>query len=328
MGGILGYFWRQWTRKPKPLASSKSLEGKTALITGASIGGLGFEAAKELASHKLSRLIIAVRDLDKGDGAKNAILTVTPNINLEVWQLDYDDYDSILAFSQQAEQLERLDFVLLNAGLKKLEYSKSRMGHENNVQVNHLGTALLSLLLLPTLEKTTNITNEPSRMTIVSSEVHFWVSFKEYTAPNIISRMDEKSSFGSGMDRYNKTKLLNVLWALQLASKITNDKVVVNTVNPGLCYSGLHRHEKPVGITTVFLWLTGWTTQQGGHCLVDALVEHETSHGKYLSEQRVTSPSNFVLSMEGVATQKKLWNETLDLFKAEVPKAKLPVFLD
>jgi NAD(P)-dependent dehydrogenase (short-subunit alcohol dehydrogenase family) len=326
MGGILGFFWRQWTCKPKPLASAKSLEGKTALITGANVGGLGFEAAKELASHKLSRLILAVRDLDKGGAAKKAILAITPSISVEVWQLDYDDYDSILAVSQKARQLERLDMVLLNAGLKKLEYSKSKMGHESNVQVNHLGTALLSLLLLPALEKTSDITQEPSRMTIVSSEVHFWVSFNERTAPNTIARMDEESSFGSGMDRYNKTKLLNVLWTLQLASKITNDKVILNTVNPGLCYSGLHRHEAAFGVTAVFLWMTAWTTEQGGHCLVNALVEHETSHGKYLSEQGITSPSNFVLSKEGVETQKKLWKETLDLFEKEVPKAQLPHF--
>lgn len=288
MGGILGFIWRQWTYKPKPLASTKSLEGKTALITGANVGGLGFEAAKELASHNLSRLILAVRDLDKGDAAKKAILATTPNVSVEVWQLDYEDYDSILACSKKAEQLVRLDMVLLNAGLKKLEYSKSKLGHESNIQVNHLGTALLSLLLLPTLEKTSETTKEPSRMTIVSSEVHFWVSFEELTATNIIMHMDEKNSFGGGMDRYNKTKLLNLLWTLQLANKITNNKVVVNTVNPGLCYSGLHRHESPFGVTALFVWLTAWTTEQGGHCLVNALVEHETSHGKYLSEQQVT----------------------------------------
>jgi len=286
MGGILGFIWRQWTSKPQPLPSTKSLEGKTALITGANIGGIGFEAAKELASHKLSHLILAVRDIDKGEAAKNTILAIIPNIDIEVWKLDYDDYDSILEFGQKAGQLERLDFVLLNAGLKKLEYEKSKMGHESNVQVNHIGTALLSLLLLPVLEKTADLTKEPSRMTIVSSEVHFWVSFPERAAPNIIARLDEESSFGR--ERYGKAKLLNVLWTLQLASKITNNKVVVNTVNPGLCYSALHRHEAAVSVTTIFMWLTAWTAEQGGDCLVDAVVEHPTSHGQYLSEQQVT----------------------------------------
>lgn len=342
MGGQLGFLYRQFSFKPKPLAS-KSLEGKSALITGAN-SGLGFEAARELASCQLSRLIIAVRDPAKGESARQTILSESPNCTIEVWPLDYDVYDSIIAFAKRVAALEQLDYVLLSAGLKQMEYTTSHTGHETNVQINHIGTSLLSLLLLPTLQRISKLTGKPPRLTIVSSEGHFWVPFKERTASNILKRMDERETFGTAMQRYYTTKLLNVLWTKELASRIPEQKVIINTVNPGFCYSGLHRYEK-TGIIKIVLWIFGWTAEQGGHCLANAVVEHADSHGKYLSEQRITeyvhsnhlpkntmltsssSPSSFILSTEGEVAQKQVWHETIQLLKQEAPSADISSFV-
>jgi hypothetical protein len=82
--------------------------------------------------------------------------------------------------------------------------------------------------------------------------------------------------------------MLNVLWTRELTSKIDESEVIINTPNPGWCYSGLHRHQ----ITSLYdlvLKMLLWTSTEGRHCLVDALVLHEDSHGQYRSEQRQTS---------------------------------------
>ncbi|CRL25340.1 Short-chain dehydrogenase/reductase SDR [Penicillium camemberti] len=113
-----------------------------------------------------------------------------------------------------------------------------------NVQVNHIGTALLSLLLLSPLQS-----SQPTRLTIVTSEVHFWTEFEAKDAPNILARLDEPSSFGKGMDRYNTSKLLNILWLRELSSKV-GPNLIVNGVNPGLCASTLHRSDTTPGINT------------------------------------------------------------------------------
>ncbi|KAF2265022.1 putative 3-oxoacyl-reductase [Lojkania enalia] len=324
MGNFFEFCWHQWTFKPKPLDASLSMEGKTVLITGGNIG-LGLEAAKELVARKPSTLIMAVRDTAKGEAAKSTILKeIQVNLfDFEVWELDYDSYDSILAFGERVNALERLDYCLLNAGLKQMYYTTAKLGHETNLQINHLGTSLVSLQVLPVLEKTARLTSKPSRLTIVSSEGHFWVPFHERTSDNILARMDDQATFGKQMNRYYTTKLLNVLWTRELASKLIDRPVILNCVNPGFCYSGLHRHEK-TGIIKIFLWLLAWTTQQGGYCLTNALIEHEDSHGQYLSEQKVVPPSRFVLSDEGKKVQKKIWDETIDLFKKEIPAFKLP----
>ena len=290
MGGLLSFCYHQLFFKPRPLSPSTILSGKTALITGAN-SGLGLEAARELASHELSHLMITARDVSKGEAAKDTILKSSPNCNVDVWPLDYDSYDSIAEFGQRVKGLERLDYALLNAGVKALTYEKSSAGHELNVQINHIGTSAVSLLLLPVLRKMARETKQPSRMTIVSSEGHFWVPFDERRAPNILKELDDKTDFGRiANQRYYTTKLLNVLWTRELASRVERlgpGEVIVNTVNPGFCSSGFHRHESSV-MNRLFLSAFAWTSAQGGHCLTDALVLHEESHGEYLSGQRKT----------------------------------------
>ncbi|QSZ31944.1 hypothetical protein DSL72_001513 [Monilinia vaccinii-corymbosi] len=254
MGGFFGFIHRQTVFTPKPIPAERSLSGKTVLITGANIG-LGFEAAREIASHKPSRLILAVRDIAKGEAAQKEISKGYPDCNIEVWPIDLESYDSIISFSKRVATLDRLDYALLSAGIKQMRYTTSHTGHEANVQINHLATSLLSLLILPTLRRTEKLTGRPSRLTIVTSG-HFWIPFKERTAPNMLARMDDKETFGSQMQRYYTTKLLNLLWVRELASRVGAKEVIINTLNPGFCHSGLHRHETS-GIIKIFLWLFG-----------------------------------------------------------------------
>ncbi|KAI1769884.1 NAD(P)-binding protein [Hypoxylon cercidicola] len=273
----------------------------------------------ELAAHAVSRIILRVRDPSKCDLTKS-ILSKNPNIDVQVWQVEQESFASIKEFADRAADLDRLDIVILNAGVKVVEYAKSsKGGHELNTQVNHLGTALLSLLLLGPLRKTSVETGGPARLTIVSSENHYWVKLKEIKGPDTLARLDDKETFGKDMDRYNITKLLNVLWTRELSTRVGGN-VVINAVNPGFCRSSLHRNH-PGGAS--FANMIRWTAAQGGHCLTDAATQHPEDHGAYISEQTVKSPSPFVLSKEGQSAQVKIWNETIGLFTREAPSLDL-----
>jgi NAD(P)-dependent dehydrogenase (short-subunit alcohol dehydrogenase family) len=293
MGGMTGFMLRQLTFKPKPIPTSLRLTDKVAIITGANVG-LGLKAGQELLSHGLAHLIIAVRDEAKGEAAKLDLLKAAAaaknTCHIDVWQLDQADLGSIVSFAERANTLPRLDIVILNAGVKVLEYTKSPSNHEMNVQVNHIGTSLLSLLLIPKLQASTQSqsSNTPSRLTIVGSEGQFWCSFKEHAAPSILDEMDKPSAFPAGMERYYTTKLMTQLWMTELASQVDGNQVVVNSVNPGLCASSLHRHDGSSAIK-MFLKIFAWTSEQGGHCLADAATQGGVSlHGAYISEQQKT----------------------------------------
>ncbi|KAI1327284.1 NAD(P)-binding protein [Xylariaceae sp. FL0255] len=318
MGSFWGFLYRQLTFKPGPLPSNVNLKGKTALVTGAS-GGLGVEACLELAAHGLSLVILGVRDPTKCDSIKSLLLSRRPDLDVQIWQVEQESLENIKAFADRAASLDRLDIVILNAGVKGIHYAKSKSGHELNTQVNHLGTALLSLLLLGPLQTTATATGAPGRLTIVSSENHFWVKLKEINGPDTLEHLDDEATFGKDMDRYNVTKLLNVLWMRELSVKASGN-VVINAVNPGFCKSGLHRHH-PGGAS--FAKMVGWTSAQGGHCLTDAAIMHAQDNGAYISEQRVKSPSPFVLSKDGQKAQAKIWDETMRLLEQELPSSDL-----
>lgn len=165
MGGQLGFMYRQLAFHPKPVPDKIRVDGRTALVTGAgTIGSLGHAAAKEMAAHGLSRLIIAARSVTKAEAARQDIVQGHSGVDVEVWELDYESWPSIEAFARQAAQLDRLDIVVLSAGVKFLEYKKSGTGHEAHVQVNHLGTALLSLALLEPLQRTQQRLGSPTKM--------------------------------------------------------------------------------------------------------------------------------------------------------------------
>jgi retinol dehydrogenase-12 len=99
---------------PVPTAS---FANETVIITGANTG-LGREAAKHIVRLGASKVILAVRTVSKGEDARKYIEKETKKTGvMEVWQLDMSSTESIKAFSQRANSLERLDVLIANAGI-------------------------------------------------------------------------------------------------------------------------------------------------------------------------------------------------------------------
>lgn len=172
--GYLGFLYRQLFVRPPPISTNVDLKGKTVLITGSN-SGIGLEAARQCSKLEAELVILAVRTVSKGEDAKASILKSNPSSStrLEIWELDLESFKSVLAFGKRAGALRRLDIAILNAGVFKFEWSTSSSTEiETDLQVNHLSTSLLSLLLLPTLQKTSRSSGSPTRLTFTSSEVH------------------------------------------------------------------------------------------------------------------------------------------------------------
>ncbi|KAI2602092.1 NAD(P)-binding protein [Hypoxylon sp. NC1633] len=324
---FISTMWYQLTFKPQPLNDNIRLEGQTAIVTGSNVG-IGFEAAKELATHGLSRLILGVRDPAKGDAAKAEIAKVAPECDIQVWPLDQEVWASMLAFAKRAgTELDRIDIALLNAGLKRLEFSQSPTGHEAHVQVNHLGTALLSLLLVDPMRRTARQTGKPGRMTITASSVAFWVTMQEMQGPpggkGVLAWLDDPASFTPGTSQYCISKLLDVLWTRAFADHLDPKDVIVNTINPGYCASSFHRVDPNAEKMAQYL---AWSSAAGGYHLTDAATQHPDSHGAYLSEQTIRPVAKFVSSAEGKELQQKVWDETIALFREECSEANIEEF--
>jgi retinol dehydrogenase-12 len=103
----------QLTKIPRviPVDLSRS----TVLITGAN-SGLGLEAAREILISKPERLILAVRDVVKGDEARKLLAGANlSGAKIDVRKLDQSSFKSIQDFVAQLKG-ERVDIAILNAG--------------------------------------------------------------------------------------------------------------------------------------------------------------------------------------------------------------------
>lgn len=78
-----------------------------------------------------AKLIHAVRSTSKGERVKSAIAELSPQIMQEVWHLDLASLDSVLGFATKAaRELDRLDILLLNAGVALSQWSSTKDGYE------------------------------------------------------------------------------------------------------------------------------------------------------------------------------------------------------
>lgn len=96
------------------------LNGRTIIVTGAN-SGIGFELCKIVAIKK-GRLIMAVRNVKKGEKAKEKILKVNKDTPIEIEQFDQTDFKSINRFVTRVRFLyPNFHALIVNAGVLKPE---------------------------------------------------------------------------------------------------------------------------------------------------------------------------------------------------------------
>ncbi len=292
-----------------------SLKGQTAIITGSNVG-LGKEAARHITRLGASKVILAVRNTTAGEDARQDIIKTTQCSldTIEVWPLDLSKYDSVQAFARKANNnLDRVDIMLENAGIATDKFEQAE-GHERTITVNVVSTFLLAFLMLPKLKGTAKKFSTKPRLTVVSSEVHGWAKFAEWKEDKIFPVLDTKETANMG-ERYQVSKLLEVLTIRQIAPKLASSGVILNYVNPGLCHSELGRD---AGWTLYLLKMAlARTTEVGSRTLVASAVAGEESHGKYMHDAQVNDEalSPFVRSQDGDAAAKKVWTELKDILE-------------
>lgn len=172
---------------------TKSFAGQTVIVTGSNTG-LGLEAAKHIVRLRASRLIVAVRSLDKGRAAAASIAKSVSDDGdnatvIEVWELDLASYESIQNFATKADaELSRLDVVVENAGILTENFDLVE-GDERTIKVNVLGTMFLALLLLPKLRTTAELFETDVVLTFTGSWMHWTTDFPERSATKVFDQL-------------------------------------------------------------------------------------------------------------------------------------------
>ena len=161
---------------------------------------MGKEAVKSFVHLSAARVIATVRTKSRGDAALKEIEADTNKTGIvELWELDYSKYSSVLAFGDKARrelgENARLDKVVLNAGMVTEKWELFE-GHESTIQVNVIASTLLALLLLPVLRASAQRFRTEPVISTVSSSIHAYAKFKERKAGKSIfdSLRDQNSS--------------------------------------------------------------------------------------------------------------------------------------
>jgi NAD(P)-dependent dehydrogenase (short-subunit alcohol dehydrogenase family) len=206
----------RWTQNAIP-----DQQGKRVIVTGGN-SGIGFEAALALAGRN-AQVILAVRNVDKGEEAARQIRQRYPQAQVMVMQLNLADLKSIRAFAESLlANHDRLDILINNAGVMALPARKTVDGFEMQFGTNHLGHFALTGSLLPALKKSPG-----ARVVTVSSGVHVSgdIHFDDLQWEKKYER------WGA----YAQSKLANLLFAYELQRRFV--ETGINAISVG-CHPG------------------------------------------------------------------------------------------
>ena len=289
-------------------------KGRIAIVTGAS-SGIGFEAARVLAK-KQAKVIIAVRNLEKGNAAANKIGAQNRDADVKVMQLDLADLGSVKKFAEAFKtDYAQLDLLINNAGVMIPPYGKTADGFELQFGTNHLGHFALTGSLLELL-----IDTKGSRIVNVSSGAHK-VGNIDFDDLNW-----EKRNYSSWR-AYGDSKIANLYFTYELGKKLKENGAgtIVTAAHPGYTNTELQRHVSFIAFMNNFL---AQETAMGALPTLRAATEDGLQGGEYFGPggfmemwgNPVQVPSNQLSHDENIA--EKLWavSEELTGVKFEFDK--------
>jgi NAD(P)-dependent dehydrogenase (short-subunit alcohol dehydrogenase family) len=341
----MGSLWKLLSNKWNlPFDERSSFAGKTVLVTGTTIGGLGFEAAQKIAALSPTKLIITARSEKKGQAAKEQIerylhshkgrwKEASPEI--DVYTLDMDDFSNVKAFAERVNaNISELHAVILNAGVTNRAWSTTREGWEQTLQVNTISTTLLALLLLPKLLSSGD-SKKPTHLNFISSgtarlvkpeKVHLF-----YDSPNALQAMSTEKAWLGGMGHYALSKLL-LEYAMRHIATLPSvvppsgePNVIVNSACPGMCKTDLGRQytEKSL-LYRILIWVLSVmilrTAEAGSRQYVSAITRGKESQGKLWKNDKYFDGGEMVESAEGRKFGEKMWKELVEVMESIEPK--------
>jgi NAD(P)-dependent dehydrogenase (short-subunit alcohol dehydrogenase family) len=267
--------------------ANSNVKNASILVTGAT-SGIGIETGRVLA--------LAGAKVYLMGRSETKLQEVLENIKNELQQKSSTgsvegvicDLNSLASVKQFAEKFTReqtpLNILILNAGIANYNYAQTVDGLEQTIGVNHIGHAYLTQLLMPTL-----IANAPSRIVVVSSDLHAGPPLNYEALDRMSSKENNAKKLWGLLRSYQQSKLANILYARALAPRYQDKQVTAYSLHPGVIQTNL---ASDVPLINFFKWfLRRKTIEQGAattvYCALQSGLEKE--NGRYFVDSTVTN---------------------------------------
>ncbi len=204
--------------------------GRVAVVTGANTG-LGYHAAAALAQTG-AHVVLAVRNLEKGNLALARIVAAHPNADVTLQELDLGSLASVRAAAAALRKAyPRIDLLINNAGVMWTPKQTTADGFEMQFGTNHLGHFALTGLLLDNL-----LPVRGSRVVTVSSTGHRLRAAIHFDDLQWEHRYDRYAAYG-------QSKLANLLFTYELQRRLAErqSNTIAVAAHPGASSTELGR---------------------------------------------------------------------------------------
>jgi len=255
------------------------LEGKSFVVTGANTG-IGRATVEALASRGASRIVIASRSREKTQPVLDDLAKRNPRAELAFVPLELGDLASCARAADEILRHDKpIDVLVDNAGIAGLQ-GLTKDGFELTFGTNHLGPFVFTEKLLPLVERAPQ-----GRIVIVSSVGHYRCKSIDWAAQR------KPTATWSAMPEYSVSKLCNVLYAKELARRLSTTRVTTYSLHPGTVGSDIWSRRLGVFASLIKPFMV--TNEQGArtqiHCATDPGLSKES--GLYYDEERPKEPN-------------------------------------
>ncbi|MGD9394896.1 MAG: SDR family oxidoreductase [Candidatus Thorarchaeota archaeon] len=276
------------------------MKGKVVIVTGSN-SGIGKETALALAE-KGATVVAVVRNQELGQQACETIVTETGNEFVDMMLCDLSSMSTIRKFAEKFKsKYDHLDVLINNAGAVFSKREVTSEGFERTLAVNYLAPFLLTHELLPLLK-----TSAPSRVINLSSGL---ASRSDLNLDDLQSESGYKSR-----KVYGSAKLMIEMFTYELARRLENTGVSVNTVRPGFVATNLGRSSGSFSSRIMFGMMKPFqlSPKEGAETSIylasSPEVEGVTGKCFRKCDEATTSETSY-----DVEKQRLLWEKTIDL---------------
>jgi retinol dehydrogenase 14 len=212
--------------------NQKSLDGRTALVTGGT-SGIGFYTAVALARLGAT-LFITGRNVEHGQRAERQLRATADNENVYFYQVDASTVGGNQELARRIlEETDQLHILINNVGGLYHDRWVTADSYEATLAMNFVGPFALTEALLPLLQR-----SAPTRIVNVTSAGYtMWKG-------DLFADVQSRETF-SGVDAYNRSKYLNLLWTFALARRLEGSGITANALHPGTAWTAMTKRSEP-----------------------------------------------------------------------------------